>query len=108
MFCDYKKITIFAVEIKIKAMRFKQLLTLLALCVSLGVHAQMGKYFTTDNQQLSSSYVTQVYLDRDGFLWVTTRNGINRYDGYLPCIQERKRVGQDPCQQLCELYDAGP
>ena len=82
MFCDYKKITIFAVEIKIKAMRFKQLLTLLALCVSLGVHAQMGKYFTTDNQQLSSSYVTQVYLDRDGFLWVTTRNGINRYDGY--------------------------
>ena len=48
----------------------------------MGIHAQMGKYFTTDNQQLSSSYVTQVYLDHDGFLWVTTRNGINRYDGY--------------------------
>ena len=63
-------------------MKFKLLLTLLALCVSLGIRAQMGKYFTSDNQQLSSSYVTQVYLDRDGFLWVTTRNGINRYDGY--------------------------
>ena len=48
----------------------------------MGGHAQMGKYFTTDNQQLSSSYVTQVYLDHDGFLWITTRNGINRYDGY--------------------------
>ena len=42
----------------------------------------MGKFFTTDNQQLSSSFVTQVYLDHDGFLWATTRNGINRYDGY--------------------------
>ena len=48
----------------------------------MGIRAQMGKYFTTDNQQLSSSYVTQVYLDHDGFMWATTRNGINRYDGY--------------------------
>ena len=63
-------------------MRSKLLLILLSLCLTVGVRAQMGKYFTTDNQQLSSSYVTQVYLDHDGFLWVTTRNGINRYDGY--------------------------
>ena len=42
----------------------------------------MGKFFTTDSHLLSSSFVTQVYLDHDGFLWVTTRNGINRYDGY--------------------------
>ena len=46
------------------------------------MHAQMGKFFTTDNHQLSSSFVSQVYLDQDGFLWITTRNGINRYDGY--------------------------
>ena len=41
----------------------------------------MGKFFNTDNQ-LSSSFVTQMYLDRDGFIWATTRDGINRYDGY--------------------------
>ena len=46
------------------------------------MHAQMGKFFTTDKHQLSSSFVSQVYLDQDGFLWITTRNGINRYDGY--------------------------
>ena len=46
------------------------------------MHAQMGKFFTTDHHQLSSSFVSQVYLDHDGFLWTTTRNGINRYDGY--------------------------
>ena len=63
-------------------MRSKLLLTLLALCLTMGIHAQMGKFFTTDNHQLSSSFVSQVYLDQDGFLWITTRNGINRYDGY--------------------------
>jgi len=63
-------------------MKFKLLLTLVALCLTVGGYAQMGKFFTTDNQQLSSSFVSQVYLDQDGFLWATTRNGINRYDGY--------------------------
>ena len=63
-------------------MRPKRLLTILSLCLSVGVHAQIGKFFSTDNQQLSSSFVSQVYLDNDGYLWVTTRNGINRYDGY--------------------------
>ncbi len=60
----------------------QRLLILFALFFTLSMHAQMGKFFTTDNQQLSSSFVTQVYIDHDGFLWATTRNGINRYDGY--------------------------
>jgi ligand-binding sensor domain-containing protein len=41
----------------------------------------MGKFFNPDNQ-LSSSFVTQMYLDQEGFIWATTRDGINRYDGY--------------------------
>ena len=62
-------------------MRPKLLLTLLTLSIQMSVYAQMGKYFSTDDQ-LSSSFVTQVYLDREGYIWATTRNGINRYDGY--------------------------
>jgi ligand-binding sensor domain-containing protein len=41
----------------------------------------MGKLFDAD-KQMSSSFTTQIYLDRDGFIWVATRNGLNRYDGY--------------------------
>ena len=52
----------------------------LALLCHATVKAQTGKYF--NNDQLSSSFVTQVYVDREGFLWITTRDGINRYDGY--------------------------
>ena len=59
----------------------KFILTLATVFISTSAFAQRGKYFTTDNQ-LSSSFVTQVYLDNEGFIWTTTRNGINRYDGY--------------------------
>jgi signal transduction histidine kinase/ligand-binding sensor domain-containing protein/DNA-binding response OmpR family regulator len=41
----------------------------------------MGKLFDAD-KQMSSSFTTQIYLDRDGFIWIATRNGLNRYDGY--------------------------
>ncbi|MDO4171380.1 MAG: two-component regulator propeller domain-containing protein [Prevotellaceae bacterium] len=43
--------------------------------------AQSGRLFNTD-EQLSSSLVNQVYQDRQGFIWVCTANGLNRYDGY--------------------------
>ena len=55
-------------------------LLMLILCAN-SIYAQMGKLFDAD-KQMSSSYTTQVYLDRDGFIWVATRNGLNRYDGY--------------------------
>lgn len=62
-------------------MRTKILLTLTTLLISLSLTAQTGKLFDAD-QQLSSSYTSQVYLDKDGFIWVATRNGLNKYDGY--------------------------
>lgn len=63
-------------------MRLKKYLTILALHLyACSLQAQAGKFFSAD-KQLSSSFVTQVYLDKEGFIWVTTRDGINRYDGY--------------------------
>lgn len=59
----------------------KALLTIITFCFSIGSSAQMGKFFNPD-KQLSSSFVTQVYQDREGYIWITTRDGINRYDGY--------------------------
>ena len=53
----------------------------------------MGKLFDAD-KQMSSSYTTQIFLDRDGFIWVATRNGLNRYDGYQFHIM-KKESGQD-------------
>ena len=43
--------------------------------------AQTGRLFNGD-QLLSSSFVHHVYQDKMGFVWVSTDNGLNRYDGY--------------------------
>ena len=55
--------------------------TILLTLYVLTVFAQTGKLFDAD-KQLSSSFTSQVYLDHDGFIWVATRNGLNKYDGY--------------------------
>ena len=43
--------------------------------------AQTGILFDTDNQ-LSSNFANQVLQDKNGFIWIATRNGLNVYDGY--------------------------
>ena len=45
------------------------------------VNAQSGKFFNTDDN-LSSSFATQVMQDHNGFIWIATRNGLNVYNGY--------------------------
>ena len=62
-------------------MRRKVLTFLLTFLAVLSAKAQMGILFNADNQ-LSSNFASQVFQDNDGFIWVATRNGLNRYDGY--------------------------
>ncbi len=73
-------------------MKRKVLSALCLLCVlcALTAKAQTGKLFNADNL-LSSSFTTQLFLDRDGFLWIATRNGLNRYDGYQSLIIKKDR-----------------
>lgn len=61
----------------IKALIISLFTLLLPLCIK----AQIGTLFNY-TKNLSSSFVQQVYQDRQGFIWVSTANGLNRYDGY--------------------------
>ena len=56
-------------------------ISLLTLLLPLSTKAQIGTLFNY-TRNLSSSFVQQVYQDRQGFIWVSTANGLNRYDGY--------------------------
>ena len=70
-------------------------------------YAQMGKSFDAD-KQMSSSFTTQVYQDRDGFIWVATRNGLNRYDGYQFRIlkrESRQNAGMASNYVNCMIQD---
>ncbi len=87
--CNKKKKT------KLIVTMLRKAIALILLSFVLMVNAQTGKLYDGDHQ-LSSSFTTKVFLDRDGFVWVLTRDGINRYDGYkfhiLKKVQLRKRV----------------
>lgn len=46
------------------------------------------KYFTEHG--LSSNSIYTIFQDRNGFLWVGTDNGLNRYDGYSFTVYKHK------------------
>lgn len=43
--------------------------------------AQAGKFFDLDHLR-SGVFINQLYIDREGYLWMVTSNGIVQYDGY--------------------------
>lgn len=44
------------------------------------VKAQRARLYTTDND-LPNSQVNDIYQDRHGFIWISTENGLARFDG---------------------------
>ncbi len=46
-----------------------------------GGHEYNMEYFNK-NHELSQNYIMDIHQDRTGFLWIATRDGLNRYDGY--------------------------
>ncbi len=47
-----------------------------------GQQSSLLKHFLTVEEGLSNNEVTSIVQDHDGFIWIGTRGGLNRYDGY--------------------------
>ncbi|WP_424004340.1 ligand-binding sensor domain-containing protein [Maribacter sp. IgM3_T14_3] len=68
-------------------MLYKSLLTLftifIALCTPITLHSQYSEPLTFQHIQegMSQSSATVLLEDNFGFIWIGTRNGLNRYDG---------------------------
>ncbi|MBP5346182.1 MAG: hypothetical protein J6Y99_08210, partial [Bacteroidales bacterium] len=58
--------------------------------LSTALVARPKDFLFTDNE-LSSNLINNVFQDSDGFLWISTENGLNRYDGAkMTCYYHEK------------------
>jgi len=58
---------------------------LIMLCVSLVIAEKENinfRHITVDKDGLSESSVYSIFQDSKGFIWITTDNGLDKYDGY--------------------------
>ncbi len=46
------------------------------------------------NTGLSSNFIREVYQDNEGFLWIASDNGMNRFDGYVTDIYKPETIGE--------------
>ncbi len=59
-------------------------LTILALCCTAITYAQYNFSFThySSDNGLSQNSITALHKDRKGYVWIGTRDGLNKFDGY--------------------------
>lgn len=56
------------------------LITLIALSISLTSQAQMARLYTSESG-LANSHTHDIFQDSKGFIWISTENGLSRFDG---------------------------
>lgn len=62
------------------------------LLVAMGVNSQSQTTFKKLNQStgLSNGRITSIVKEKDGFIWIGTKNGLNRYDGLQVKVYNKK------------------
>ena len=56
------------------------LITVIALSISLTSQAQMARLYTSESG-LANSHTHDIFQDSKGFIWISTENGLSRFDG---------------------------
>ena len=62
-------------------MKGKKKIIILFLVFSNIINAQIGTFYTTDNELISSSLINTIYQDQRNYIWIATEDGLNKYDG---------------------------
>jgi ligand-binding sensor domain-containing protein len=63
------------------------LLCLIWACINVSIAAAklplilQARQFTT-NEGLSNNEITKIIQDKSGYIWISTQNGLNRFNGY--------------------------
>lgn len=76
------------------------------LLSSLLMKAQMFRFYDT-NKGLSSSQITQIMQDHQGYIWIATEDGLNQFDGirftaYRNIPGDPNSIMDNQVRQVCE------
>ena len=58
----------------------KSLSLLIIFICSITANAQMARLYTSESG-LANSQINMIYQDSSGFIWISTENGLSRFDG---------------------------
>ena len=58
-----------------------------------------------ENSDLSHNYVRAIIKDSDGFVWIATTNGLNRYDGHKTSVYYQGDYGLESSSIYALLCD---
>ena len=62
-------------------MKYTKFLALMLACFCcINVNAQMARLYTSESG-LANSQINYIYQDKNGFMWISTENGLSRFDG---------------------------
>ncbi len=56
------------------------MLILISAMLNLSLYAQTANLYSTENG-LASSFINKVYQDKQGYIWIATEYGLNKFDG---------------------------
>lgn len=97
--------------------QYNNIVSLLCIMLTILLHPFVGVAQECDqifshlsiDEGLSANHVKAILRDKDGFLWIGTTNGLNRYDGAsvkrYTCYDENKQKGNNNIGALYEDSD---
>lgn len=64
-------------------MKFIQryIISVILLTISVGSMAQQIRFYSSESTMLSNSLINHIFQDTFGYVWVSTEDGLNRFDG---------------------------
>ena len=86
----------------------KNILTICVLLISCNFSAQDDMRFThiSTEKGLSNSDIKKILQDKDGFIWIATSDGLNKYDGinfkvYRKNSRDKTSIQDNVITSLC-------
>ena len=89
------------------AKRFLLVLSLLSFLCANSQNSNLRFNHTGISNNLSNKNIASILQDHNGFLWIATANGLNRFDGYSYKVYKHKANGPNslPDDSVIDIYE---